>query len=160
MIDIFLPVLQVQGQGVSNKVNGTGLQAEVLVHVLHGGDGNIDAAVGGGVILLVVLDELEELLGATLLKETHEGRADSLHLAGRDLGDLSIAVDEGAGDLLELQVAGDVGVDQDLDELTVGHHELGDQVDVVVTVAAQLSWGSLATAELSEELWCIGYKRR
>lgn len=109
-----------------NKVNGTGLQSEVLVHVLHGSNGNIDALVGGGILLLVVLDELEELLGAALLKETHERGADGLHLAGRDLGDLSIAVDVGAGDLLELQVASDVGVDQDLDELTVGHHELGD----------------------------------
>lgn len=137
---------------MSNKVNGTGLQTKVLVHVLHGGDGDIDAAVGGGVLLLVVLDELKELLGTALLKETHKGGADSLHLAGRDLGDLSIAVDEGAGDLLELQVAGDVGVDQDLDELSIGHHELGDQVDVVVTVAAQFSWGSLAATELSKEL--------
>lgn len=138
---------------MSNKVNGTGFQSEVLVHGLHGGNGNIDALVGGGVLLLVVLDELEELLGATLLKETHEGGADSLHLAGRDLGDLSVAVDVGTGDLLELQVASDVGVDQDLDELTVGHHELGDQVDVVVTVAAEFGWGSIAVAELSEELY-------
>ena len=45
---------------------------------------------------------------------------------------------------LELKVLDDVGVQQDPDELAVGHHELGRQVNVVVTVGAELLQGRAA----------------
>jgi hypothetical protein len=43
-------------------------------------------------------------------------------------------------------------VGQDLDELSIGHHELGDQVNVVVAVLAEGGGGSLTIAELFEKL--------
>ena len=64
------------------------------------------------VLVLPALQELEELLRPPLLEETHERALDSLHLRARHLGDLAIAVHETTGDLLELQVASDVGVDE------------------------------------------------
>lgn len=137
---------------MADKVDGAGLQSKVLVDVVHGGNVDIHATVSGRIVGPVVLDVLEELLGSALLKETHQGTTDGLHLGGGDLGDDTIAVDVRAGDLLELEVAGDVGVGQDLDELSVGHHELGDQVNVVVAVLAEGGGGSLAIAELFEEL--------
>lgn len=137
---------------MADKVDGAGLQSKMLVDVIHGGNVDIHSLVSGGIIGLVVLDILEELLGSALLEETHQGTTDGLHLGGGDLGDETITVDVRAGDLLELEVAGDVGVGQDLDELSVGHHELGDQVNVVVTVLAEGGGGSLTIAELFEEL--------
>lgn len=137
---------------MADKVDGAGLQSKVLVDVVHGSNVDIHATVSGGIVGPVVLDVLEELLGSALLKETHQGTTDSLHLGGGDLGDDTIAVDVRAGDLLELEVAGNVGVGQDLDELSVGHHELGDQVNVVVAVLAEGGGRSLTIAELFEEL--------
>ena len=147
-----LPVLQVQGQGVADKVNGTSLQSKMLVDIVHGGNVDIHATVSGGIIGLIVLDILEELLGSALLKETHQGTADSLHLCGWDLGDLAVTEHIGAGDLLKLEVASDVCVGQNLDELTVAHHELGDQVNAVVAILAKGSGSSFTIAELFEEL--------
>jgi hypothetical protein len=46
-------------------------------------------------------------------------------------------------------------VGQDLDKLSVGHHELGDQVDVIVTVLSKIFSGSIAVAKLFEELKVI-----
>lgn len=147
-----LPVLQVQSQGMSDKVNGAGLQSKVLVDSLHRGDGHVHALVSRRVVLSVGLHELEELLGPALLEETHQGAANGLHLCGGDLGDLAVAVNIRTGDLLELEVARDVGVSQDLDQLTIGHHELGDQVDVVVAVLSKARSRCLAIAELFEKL--------
>ena len=48
---------------------------------------------------------------------------------------------------LELEVLDDVGVQQNPDELAVGHHELGCQVNVVVTVGAELLQGRAAWHE-------------
>ena len=67
---------------------------------------------GGSIFIFPSLQELEELLRPPLLEETHERALDSLHLRARHFGDLAIAVHETTGDLLELQVASDVGVDE------------------------------------------------
>ena len=105
-----------------------------------------------GVFVPPPLKELEELLRPPLLKETHERTLHSLHLVTWDLGDLAIAVHEGAGNLLELQVASDISVNEDLGELARRDDELGDQVDSVVTVASQLGRGSLVWSELAVQL--------
>ena len=107
---------------------------------------------GSRVIVLPVLEELEELLCATFLKETHEWATDSLHLCAGNLRDLAVTEDEGAGDLLELEVARNIGVDEDLRELSGCDDELGHQVHGVVAVTAELSWGCLVGAELAVEL--------
>ena len=64
---------------------------------------------GSRVLVFPSLKELEELLRAPLLKNTHEGTADGLHLITGNLGDLAITVDETARNLPQLQAAGDVG---------------------------------------------------
>ena len=104
------------------------------------------------VLVLPALQELEELLCSPLLEETHERTLDRLHLRGRHLGDLAITIDEAACDLLELEVAGDVGVDENLGQLSRRDDELGDEVDGVVTVAAQVFWGRLVWPELAIQL--------
>jgi hypothetical protein len=147
-----LPVLQVQGQSMANKVNGTGLESKVLVDGIHGGSGHVHALVSRRVLLFVGLDIFKELLSSALLEESHQGRANGLHLGSGNLGNLALTVNIRSSDLLELEVAGDVGVGEDLDELAVGHHELGDQVDIVVTVASQLGRRGSTIAELSVKL--------
>lgn len=103
------------------------------------------------VVLSPTLDPLEELLGATLLKQAHQGTPDGLHLGGGDLGDAPVAVDVRARDLTELEVASDVRVDEDVGHLAVGHEELGDQVHRVVTVATE-GGGRLLVPELTVQL--------
>ena len=107
---------------------------------------------GSRVLVLPALEELKELLRPPLLKETHERALQRLHLVTGNLGDLAIAVDERAGDLLELEIAGDISVDEDLGELARRDDELRDQVDGVVAVASQLSRRILVWPELAVQL--------
>ena len=109
--------------------------------------------VGSGVIVLPSLQELEELLGAPFLEETHERALDGLHLRAGHLGDLAIAVDEAARDLLELEVARHVRVHEDARELAGRDDELGDEVDGIVAVATQLGRRGLVRPELAIELY-------
>ena len=108
--------------------------------------------VSSRVVVFPVLQEFEELLRAALLKETHERALDCLHLRAGDLGNPAIAVYEAASDLLELQVPSDFGVNENLGQFTGGDDKLGDQVDSVVSVTAELAWGCLIWAELAVEL--------
>ena len=107
---------------------------------------------GGGIIILPVLQELEELLGPPLLEETHQGRLDSLHFCGGDLRDSAISVDEASGDLLELEVSGDLCMDQDLREFTRGKDKLWYQINVVIPVPAELGGYGLLWTEFTVEL--------
>ena len=107
---------------------------------------------GSRVLVLPVLQELEELLRSPLLKETHERTPHSLHLVTGNLRDLAITVDEAASDLLELKVASDFGVDEDLRELARRDDELGDEIHGVVAVTTELGGRGLLIPELAIEL--------
>jgi len=81
--------------------------------------------VSGRIFLLELANPLKELLGSALLKETHERRAQSLtgiggHLGHGRLGTLAL-LNIAAGDLLELEVSGDIGGNQNVGQLAVGH---------------------------------------
>ena len=76
--------------------------------------------VGSRVLILPALKELEELLRPPLLKQTHEGTLHRLHLRARNLRDLAITIHEAARNLLELEVASDIGVDENARELSRG----------------------------------------
>ena len=107
---------------------------------------------GSRVLVLPVLQELEELLRSPLLKETHERTPHSLHLVTGDLRDLAITVDKAAGDLLELEVAGDIGVDKNAREFSGGNDELGNEIDGVVAIAAEVLRSRLVGPELAVKL--------
>jgi hypothetical protein len=106
---------------------------------------------------------LDEALHAALLKEAHQGRLEGLagvrgHLGDGGFGGAAL-LDVAAGDLLELEVAGDVGRDEDVGQLARRHEELGHQVDVPVVEAAVLGPGlgalgvvAIALEELPEEV--------
>ena len=108
--------------------------------------------VGRRVIVLPVLKELEELLCPPLLKETHERALDGLHLRAGDLRYLAIAVDVAAGDLLELEVAGHIGVNKNAGELARRDDEFGDEINSVVAITAELLWNRLVGPELAVKL--------
>lgn len=105
-----------------------------------------------GIIVPPPLKKLEELLCPPLLKQAHERATDGLHLVTWDLGNLAITIDEAARDLLELKVASDVGVDEDLGQLARGDDELRDEVNRVVTVASKLGRRRLVWPELAVQL--------
>lgn len=107
---------------------------------------------GGRIVVLPTLQELEEFLRATLFKETHQRALDCLHFRAGDLGDLAVAIDEAAGDLLELEVASDIGVHEDLREFSRCDDELWDEIDSVIPITTEPLGGRLICAEFSVEL--------
>lgn len=107
--------------------------------------------VGRWVAVLPVLEEFKEFLCPPLLEEAHERALDRLHLRAGDLRYLAIAVDVAAGDLLELEVAGHIGVNKNAGELARRDDEFGDEIDSIVAVATELL-GRSSTPELAVEL--------
>lgn len=99
----------------------------------------------GGVLEIEGTDPFYEALHPSLLEDTHQRRAQGLGGVGGDLGHSGLGtgalLDEAAGDLLELEITGDVGGNEDVGQLAGRHEELGDQVDVpVVGPAVLLPW--------------------
>lgn len=107
---------------------------------------------GGRIFVPPILQELEEFLRATFFKETHQWASDRLHFRAGDLGDPAVAIDEAARDLLELEVASDIGVHEDLREFSGCDDELWDQIDGVIPITTEPGRGGLIFAELSVEL--------
>lgn len=122
--------------------------------------------VGGGVLLLVGTNPLEEATRTPLLEETHQRRAQSLASVRGDLGNGGLGalalLDEAASNLLELEVSGNIGRDEDVGELAVRHEQLGHKVDVPVVDAAVLLPRLLAlgvVAVLLEHLLGVSIQR-
>lgn len=107
---------------------------------------------GRDIIIFPALQELEELLGTPLFKKTHEGALDGLHFGTGNLGDLAIAIDIAAGDLFELEIASDVGVDENLGEFTGSDNELGNEINGVVAVTTKLCGDLLIRTILTVQL--------
>lgn len=105
----------------------------------------------GRVVVLPVLQEHEERPRPSLLEQPHQAAPQRLALVRGDLVDPSVSVDVGPGDLLEFEVADDVGVNEHAGEGTAGQDEFGDQVDGIVTVTTEVV-GSGRVTELLEEL--------
>ena len=113
---------------------------------------------GGRIVISPPLKELKEFLRPALLKQTHKWAADSFQLVAWDLGDLAITIDEAACDLLELEVAGDVGVHKDLGQFSRCHDELGYQIHGIVAIASELRGRGLVGPELAVELLQRGHQ--
>ena len=58
-------------------------------------------------------------------------------------------LDVAASNLLELEISRNVGGDKDVGQLSVGHEQLGDQVDVPVVDATILLPGLLAGLDVA-----------
>lgn len=105
----------------------------------------------GRIIVLPVLQELEKAPRPSLLKQPHQATRECLPFIGRHLGDSSVPEHIGAGDLLEFEVSGDVGLDEHLRELTGCQNELWNQIDGVVSVPTE-ALGRGRVAEFVVEL--------
>ena len=108
------------------------------------------------VLVLPVLKELKELLRTTLLKQAHKGAPDRLHLRAGHLRDFAVAVHKAAGDLLELEVPRNIGVNQNASEFSGRDDELGDEVDGIVAIAPEFSRRGLVGSEVTVELDACG----
>lgn len=104
------------------------------------------------IFVLPPLQELEELLRASLLEQAHEWTLDSLHLCARNFGDLAVAVYKTTSDLLELEVPRHIGVNENLGELARCDDEFGDEINGVITIAPKLGWCCLVCLELAVQL--------
>lgn len=87
------------------------------------------------VLLFVILDEFKEGLGASFLKKSHERGRKGLHFSGGHFGYFSVFKNIRGRNLQEIQVARNVGVCQNTDELACRHHKLGHQINIVITLA-------------------------
>ena len=108
------------------------------------------------IIISPSLKEFKEFLRSSFLKKAHQGTFYSLHLSARNFGDLAFAINKTTCNLLKFEIAGDFGVHENLCELARGNDELGNEVDVVVTVASKLSRRLLTCTELAIKLqWIV-----
>lgn len=104
---------------------------------------------------------LDKGLHASLLKEAHERGSKSLGGIRGHLGNggflAATLLNVTTSNLLELEIAGDVGRDENVGQLARGHEELGNKVDVPVVKSTILLPRFLTVAEVAvllEEL-CI-----
>ncbi len=154
----------VKCHGVTNEVASGGLQAELIKDILHGAGLNVQSLVACGVALVEGSDPLNEGLHSPLLEYAHKGRCESLsgirwHLCNGSLAASSL-LHEGSSNLLELAGCGNVGGEENVAQLSAGHEELGDQVNVPVVGATVLLPRLLSfwiVSELLEELRCVRY---
>ena len=123
-----------------NAVDGT------IIHTL----------VSARVALLKAANPLQKVLGPPLLEDTHERAAQRLACIAGHFGHgctgAAALLDVAAGNLLELEIAGDISMDEYLGELARRDDELGNQVDSVVAIASQLSGRGLIWPELAVQL--------
>ena len=107
----------------------------------------------GRVLGVELANPLDERLHPSLLKDAHERGLESLSSIRGDLGNgglgTSTLLDEAARHLLELEIAGHFGGDENVGKLARGHEELGDEINVPVVGTAILFPGLLALAEVS-----------
>jgi len=90
----YILVIQKQAHGMTDKVLSSGLEAKLLEHIVHGCRRGIDALPSLGVGHVVLLDKLEKVFGAVLLKGTHQVRCNRLHLGRGELKQVAHIVDE------------------------------------------------------------------
>jgi len=139
-------IISVKGNSVTDEIDDIDGKIVLLDHsrevILHGVD------LAGHMSLLIVfvefLAEDEEVLDSILLKETHKigfqgfrivsGHLEDLGTTRREETTLSHLVHEGTVDSLPLQVSGDSGLEQNLDQISVGHNELRDKIDIPISV--------------------------
>ena len=169
---------EIECHGMADKIPGSSLETEFVVDFLHNAVVHVKTWIssqllGAGdqmhqaeqtlvrrrVIGLECANPFDERLHAALLENAHERRSESLHGVRRHLGHGGLVagalLDVASGDLLELEVSGDVGGHEDVGELARGHEELGDEVDVPVVQSAVLLprlRASCIVAMLLEEL--------
>lgn len=98
-----------------------------------------------GVVDVESTDPFYEALHPSLLKDTHQRRSQSFGSIGGNLGDSGLGtsslLDEATSDLLEFEVAGNIGGDKDVGQLARRHQKLRYEVDVpVVGSAVLLPW--------------------
>lgn len=87
-----------------------------------------------GIILVIFPNPLEELLGPSLLKQTHQRRPEGFtsvrgHLCNGSLGAAAL-LHVTSRNLSELEVSGDIGGNENVGQLSVRHEQLGHEVDV------------------------------
>lgn len=101
------------------------------------------------IIILPILEELKEFLGPSFLEQTHQRTLDRFHFGTGDLGDSPIAVDKASGDLLELKITSNIGVNKDLRKLSRCDDEFRDKVNSIVTVTTELRRSLLSRTEMA-----------
>ena len=141
-------IITVESDGVTDEVNCVLFQLPVGEHLPHCDGLHIELLVRLGVVLVKVGDKDNEVLASTLLKEAHQVGGEGLLVGGGDLLDLLALQHIGTLNALELQVPGDSSVEENLDQETRGHDELGDQIDVPVTRGTEGSRGRSAAVLL------------
>lgn len=128
--------------------------------------GRIRTLVSSWVLEIEGANPLNEGLHASLLKDAHERGLESFASIRGYLGNSgfvgSTLLNVAAGDLLELEISGNISGDENVGQLSRGHEELGNKVNVPVVESAVFRPRLLASLKVSillEEL-CVMYTVR
>jgi hypothetical protein len=113
----------------------------------------IHTLVSGRVLEIKGANPLDEGLHTSLLEDSHEGGLESLAGIRRHLGNGGLVrgtlLDIAASNLFELEISGNIGGDEDVGQLSRGHEELGNEVDVPVVESAVVLPRLLAGLEVA-----------
>lgn len=156
----------VESHSVAYEVLSRGFETKLVVDILHGAGAHVETyvfgvlsaqatqrkmserpltLVCGGILGVKLSNPLNKVLHATLLEDPHKRRPESLCSIGWNLGDgglgSSTLLYVAACYLLELEISGNIGGDENVGKFAGGHEKLGHQVDVpVVQSAVLLPW--------------------
>lgn len=117
---------------------------------------------GSRILGVECANPLNEGLHASLLKDAHERRLEGFASIRGHLGNSGLVrgtlLNVAAGNLLEFEISGYVGGDENIGQLSGGHEELGNEINVpVVESAVVLPWlfTGLEVSVLLKELYAL-----
>lgn len=151
-------IVVIEGDSMTEEIKGRLLDAELLEQFTHRHLLEIILAPGASVVHVDTGNKFVELSDTALFEQAHQAGTNGLLLVGRDLDDghllraeeatLSMLHDVGSVDAFPFEVLGDLGVQKHLNELAVSHDELGDEIDIPVSVVAVLRSRGRVRSEL------------
>lgn len=144
-------IISVEGNSVTNEINSVGGEIEFLDQSREIFLGSIDISVSLGICGIVLLNIGKEVFASVLLEETHQVGLESFFGSSGDFFNSNttlaekaaflVLVDESTVNRLPFEVSGDSGLQKELDEVTISHDELGDEINIPVSVGSQLLRG-------------------
>jgi hypothetical protein len=145
-------IIGVESTGMSDEGLGVIIESKLLVELRHRLTVDIEVVVGLWLIGLPSSNIVSEISASSLLKDSHQSRSHDLSSGGWDTMDLLIFVDVRVGDGLELEIASDSSLEEELDHKSRCHQELWYEIDVVVAGLSQSWVWLLSWEELLENL--------
>mmetsp|Transcript_8589 Transcript_8589/g.17287 ORF Transcript_8589/g.17287 Transcript_8589/m.17287 type:complete len:251 (+) Transcript_8589:653-1405(+) len=135
---IHVCLVQFKAHGVRDELLRIRNQSKIRVQFTHRHGCQVATLVRGRVLFLVRVNINKEIAETTLFKETHQRRINRFVGCGRNLDNLSCLVHVRSSNRLEFEIARHLGMKQHFGQVSSRHDELGDKIDIVVTVGSKV----------------------